>query len=248
MSSGDARPHIKLAPSPSYRRVLTCGAPERAAMISGMLSGPREVARNREYHSFLGSFRGQEVLVTSHGVGAPGAAICFQELCDVGARSIVRLGTAGGLSEDSRTGDLVVALAAARNDGLSRQMLPLAFPAMADPGLALALGQAAAAKHPRTRSGIVLTSDVFYPGPLDTELKLYASCGALAVEMECSALFIVGQLRGARTGAVLALDGNPLKWDQGHYAPGSDEVRRAIERGAEACLEALVSVPAERDA
>ena len=36
----------------------------------------------REYRVFTGSWKGVPVLVASHGVGAPGAILLFQELAD----------------------------------------------------------------------------------------------------------------------------------------------------------------------
>ena len=46
------------------------------------------------------------------------------------------------------------------------------------------------------------------PGVLDPGFETYAAAGAISVEMECSALFIVGTLRRVRTGAIVAIDGD----------------------------------------
>jgi uridine phosphorylase len=100
--------HIGLSKEGSdYRKVLVCGSPERALFLSTKLEGAKALAKNREYHSYSGHFQGQNILVMSHGVGSAGAAICFQELVDVGAEVILRLGTAGGLYEETKAGDVL---------------------------------------------------------------------------------------------------------------------------------------------
>lgn len=232
------KPHIQFEANARFKRAIVCGPPERAAAISEYLEGAVPLAKNREYHSYIGKFQGQDVIVISHGVGAPGATICFQELIDVGVTSIIRVGTAGGLMESSDFGDVVVATGAIRKDGVSLSMVPLGFPAVPDFALTAQI-QRELAQVP-FKAGIVLTSDLFYPGVLDPEWALYQKAGAVAVEMECSALFVTGSLRGVRTASALVLDGNPLKWKDGKYAPKSPRVEDSFKRVIPACLRAIV--------
>lgn len=236
------KPHIKLAPSDTYTRALVCGSPERAEFISGFLKSPKNLAKNREYHSYLGQFEGQDILVMSHGVGSAGAAIGFQELMDVGAKAIIRIGTAGGLYDDVQIGDIVVPTAAVRRDGVSRLMIPTDFPAVPDFELTHLLRKGMEATSARFKSGVIMTSDLFYPGLIDDDLKLFQKAGAVAVEMECSTLFVIGHLRGVRTGALLVLDGNPLKWEEGHYDPNPNRLMASMETCVQTALKALVSV------
>jgi uridine phosphorylase len=232
--------HIQLEKSDQYERVITCGAPERAKKIAFYLENSECIAQNREYHSYLGQFEGKPVLVTSHGVGASGASICFRELINAGAKKIVRIGTAGGLYDPTQIGDIVVATSAIRQDGVSQLMVPLEVPAVADLEFTQALlDEFQKAKTP-VRAGMVVTSDLFYPEGMDTKLELYSRLGAIAVEMECSALFILGHLHQVKTGSVLILDGNPLKWDDGLYDPASDEMVRSIEKAIQSTLRAIV--------
>jgi uridine phosphorylase len=113
--------HIHLSQDPRHARVLTCGAPERAARIAEFLQDAKPLAKNREYHSYLGKYEGQDILVISHGVGSAGAGICFQEVINAGAKAIVRLGTAGGLQDFTQIGDLVVATTWSSRSGCSRR-------------------------------------------------------------------------------------------------------------------------------
>lgn len=106
------------------------------------------------------------ITVISHGIGGPGAAICFEELIKLGATTIMRLGTCGSLKpNDIRQGELIVTSAACREDGHSPWMVPSGFPAVADPRLALALYDEAKGLGYKVHMGVTLTSGNFYPGP-----------------------------------------------------------------------------------
>jgi uridine phosphorylase len=66
------------------------------------------------------TFEGVNITVVSHGIGGPGAAICFEELIKLGATTIIRMGTCGSLKPNEiKQGDLVVSAAACREDGHS---------------------------------------------------------------------------------------------------------------------------------
>ena len=194
-------------------RVLVAGDPSRAERIAGLLSNVREVGRNREYLTFTGEYQGVSVTIMSHGVGSAGAGAVFEELCRAGATRIIRVGTAGGIQRDVVDGDIVVATAAVRGEGLSRSLVPLEYPAVADPALAVALAEEADnIESDRTvHQGVVLTSDNFYPSPvMENTQPMWREAGVLAVEMEVAALLTVASLNGVSAAAIVAVDGNPL--------------------------------------
>lgn len=220
--------------------VLLPGDPARAARIAEKLERPEELAKNREFHSYRGFWKGILVGVVSTGVGAPGAAICAEEAIRAGARILVRVGTAGSLQDHVGDGHLVVALGAVRAEGTTPRLLPLEFPALSDPEVAATLFEEAKNLGLPVHRGVVVTLDAFYRGVLDLGLDVYAQSGALAVEMECSAIFCVAQLRGARAGAILAIDGDARRATLGDYNPHREVVRRAVEHEIEVALNALV--------
>src|SRR5687768_1207613 len=233
------KPHLKLDSLPSPK-VLTCGSPERAALIAHALKDSRPLAKNREYHTYAGTHQGQPIVVASHGVGSAGAAICFQELIDIGAETLLRLGTAGGLYDETGIGDLVVPTGVIRKDGVSCLMVPAEYPAVADLKLTLGLTQELEKRKLPARSGITLTSDLFYPSLLNSQLEFYKNANAVAVEMECSTLFVIASLRKVRAAALLILDGNPLKWHEGVYDPASTKIQKVTDQAIQVCLDVLV--------
>lgn len=244
LPDGSPLPLLGLRAGDVPERVVVVGDPARAERVAGRLDRAREVGRNREYVTFVGGHRGAPVGVVSHGVGAAGAAVCFEELCRGGATRLVRAGTCGGLSPDVVDGHLVVATAAARDEGLTERLVPSGWPAVADVDLTVAL-RASVPAGVTAHAGVVVTSDLFYPHEvLGDDLSRWARAGALAVEMECAALFVVAALHGARAGAVLAVDGNPLlaaDTAMAGYDPHRDVVRAATDAAAAAALDAVTA-------
>lgn len=228
--------------------VIVCGDPARADRIAERLEGGALLSHKREYRAHRGSFGGRAITVCSHGIGAPGAAVAFEELIAAGAGRIIRVGTCGGLQPDIRPGHLIVVTAAVQNTGYGREVVPDGYPAAADPDLTHHLwrnvsGMGAANSH-NGRRGYVLTRDSFYGGvavPAAPDYREMSRAGVLAVEMECAALFLVGALRNTATAAILVVDGNVLATSESMdtYSPGNEIVRRAVDAAALHALETL---------
>jgi uridine phosphorylase len=219
--------------------MVVVGDPGRAEHAAAMLDGFEPLGRNREYVSYRGSYLGKEVGVISHGVGAAGALVCFEELCRAGVRRLVRAGTAGGMQDTVTDGDLVVATAAVRAEGVTDDLVPGGFPAAADHRLTARLLEAADG----AREGIVLTSAIFYPHHvLGSDLEMWQRAGVVAVEMEAAALFVVASLHGVSAGAILAIDGNPLASgdeEMSGYDPHRTVVSDAVDRALQAAFTSI---------
>lgn len=197
--------HLKIEKLPSI--VLCPGDPKRAAIIAEKLKNAECLSMNREYHIYVGEYLNTPIGVVSTGIGGASAAIAFYEAIEAGARCLIRVGTAGKLRPEVHSGDIVIATGAVREDGVSRQLLPLGFPALASYEVVDALRQAAIEVGHPFHLGIVHTTGLFYPGKCSLDRTTLAEAGALCVEMECATLFVLASLRKALSGAVLAIDG-----------------------------------------
>ncbi|WP_242035181.1 nucleoside phosphorylase [Mesobacillus harenae] len=237
-------PNLKIDPENLAERVLVCGDPGRAKKIASLLDDMTTLAENREYHSFTGFWNGIKVSVVSHGVGAPGAAVCFEELIMGGATSIIRVGTAGSYQKEVTPGSLVISTAAVRCDGLTSQLVPAGFPAVADRQIIGSLLKAASQQKEdlSVKEGITLTLDAFYSGVIEFPHQLYKKAGVVAVEMENSALFVIAALKGVKAGAILAIDGFADADLREDYNPNTDLVAKAIEAEALVALNAITTV------
>jgi len=244
LDAQDTLPLLRARVGDLAPRVLVVGDPARATRIAGMLDDAEQVAASREYLTYTGSHRGVPVSVLSHGVGSAGAGAVFEELCRAGVRRIVRVGTAGGLQPEVTDGHVVVVTGAVRCDGLSARMVPLNWPAIADPDVTLALRAAVSDASVPAHEGIVLTADNFFPSiVLEDDRRLWARAGALAVEMEVATLLTVASLYRVPAGAVVAIDGNPLAKDESmsDYQPDRAEVDRAVLAAIDAGLDAVIA-------
>ncbi|OKH98389.1 purine-nucleoside phosphorylase [Streptomyces sp. CB02923] len=246
----DLSPIARLPRGGLAPRAVVVGDPARAAAVAELLDDAAEVAYHREYRTFTGSWKGLPVVVSSHGVGGPGAVPLFQELADAGVRTFVRLGTAGAIRPGIGDGDLVIAEAAVRDDGVTQQLVPPEYPAVAAPEAVLALAGAAEAAGAPYHRGVVWTRAAFQPGLLPLPVAAYTAAGVAAIEMEVSALLVTAGLRGLVAGAVLVIDG--VNADElvdaaatGGYDPHRDAVAEGVARGSVVALEALRTLAEE---
>ncbi|MFJ3673752.1 nucleoside phosphorylase [Streptomyces sp. NPDC090106] len=221
---------------------VVVGDPARAEAVAALLDGAEEVSYHREYRVFSGSWKGLPVVVASHGVGGPGAILLFQELADAGVRVLLRFGTAGAMKRGISDGDLVIAEAAVRDDGVTQQLLPPEYPAVSSPEAVFALQRAAREADAPHHRGLVWTRAAFQPGLIP--LFSYDGAGLAAIEMELSALLVTASLRGLVAGGVLVVDGanaDELVEEDGTsvYDPHREVVAAGVEKGAVVSLEAL---------
>lgn len=237
-------PILQVNPEDLPAFAIVCGDPRRAETISQKLSNVKELAFAREYRTFVGEYAGVRLAVVSHGVGSPGAAVCFEELIRGGVKTLIRVGTAGSYSADYPAGSLVVSTAAVRAEGLTHQLVPAGFPAIADSEVTEALYAAAQETEGIVKKGITVTLDVFFSGVVDIPHKQYKQSGAIAVEMEIAALYVIATLRGVRAGAILALDGYADSDLAGEYDPHTDVVANAVEREIDTALRAVAKLAA----
>ena len=233
-------PILKMRAEDLPDRAIVCGDPGRAKLIADRLDEAKELSFNREYRTFVGSYEGVPLAVVSHGVGCPGAAVCFEELIRGGVKTLIRVGTAGSYTKELPPGSLVVSTAAARTDGLTKQLVPEGFPAVADTQLVSALfAQASTVQDIPVKQGITVCLDVFFNGVEEFPHKKYKESGAIAVEMEISALYVIASLRGAKAAAILATDGYADADLSEVYDPYTGAVDKAVEAAIDIALRTL---------
>jgi uridine phosphorylase len=241
-------PILQINPQDIPEYVIVCGDPKRAERIAGRLEHARELAFSREYRTFVGEKDGVAIAVVSHGVGAPGAAVCFEELIRAGVKTIIRAGTAGSYTADCPPGSLVISTAAAREDGLTRQLVPAGFPAVADVEVVCALqAQAALLEQGSVRLGMTMTLDAFFAGVEKLPHAAYKKAGILAVDMEISALYVIAALRGIRAGAIVAIDGYADADLAAEYNPHTDAVADAVEKAIDVSLGAIAALASKKE-
>lgn len=231
--------HIRIKPGEVARCVLLPGDPSRAEKIASRFDEAREIASNREFRTFTGRVGKTPISVTSTGIGGPSAAIAVEELSRCGADTFIRVGTSGAVDRRLKTGDLVIANAAVRDEGTSPQYVPLSYPAVADLEVTNALVEAARRLKVKFRVGLVVSKDAFYSEepktiPLGKQAKevwkVWERARVLATEMECSTIYTICSIRGLRGGGVVAVIGPVGKITKPHAG---------IDRGIDVAIEAV---------
>ncbi len=192
--------HLHAEPGDVAPFVLLPGDPNRAKLIAEtFLDAPQRYTDYRGLWGYTGVYQGLRVSVQTTGMGCPSLAIVAEELVRLGARTLLRVGTAGIVAGSVTPGDLVIAQAAVPQDGTTRMYLqgdPYA------PCASFSVTRALADAAPEAHVGLIQTEDAFYATGPENVQKL-AERGVLAVEMESSALFLLGKLRGVETGCML---------------------------------------------
>ncbi len=198
--------HVRANPSDVAPFVLLPGDPGRAEYIAQQfLENPRPYNTYRSLLGFTGTYKGVPVSVQTTGMGCPSTAIVAEELVQLGAKVLVRVGTCGAVDERLTAGDLVIVQGAVPLDGTTRQYLE-GRPYAPVPNYAVLealVGAARAAKVPH-HVGLIATEDAFY-ATTPEEARAWSRFGVMAFEMEAATLFLIGQMRGVRTGTLLVV-------------------------------------------
>ena len=235
--------HIQCGSEDVGRYVILPGDPKRCAAIAKYFDDAKLMADSREYITYTGTLDGVKVSVTSTGIGGPSASIAMEELIKCGADTFIRIGTCGGMQRDVMSGDIVIANAAIRMEGTSKEYAPIEFPAAADYTVLRTMADTAEAMGLPYHVGVVQCKDAFYGQhspesmPVDYELinkwQAWIRLGALASEMESAALFTVAAARHVRCGACFLVMANQEREKMGLDNPVVHDTDAAVRLAVE---------------
>jgi len=212
-------PHLKIKSEIVPAFVLLPGDPARVDIIGKQLKDFKIIQQNREFRIGIGFYKKIKILVCSTGIGCPSTAIAVEELIDSGATVLIRIGTCGGSwKKNIPNGSFIIPQACIRDEGTTLEYIPLGFPATADIDIINALKKSSDVNNKNSFVGINRTHDAFYGSQnsitkwgeylFDEKWKNYDT-PILSSDMECSALFVVALLKGAKAGAILLANANP---------------------------------------
>ena len=199
-------PHNAAKPGDFAKTVLMPGDPLRAKFIADtFLESPKLVNNVRGIQGYTGSYSGTPVSVMASGMGMPSIGIYAYELfSQYGVENILRIGSAGAISDKLKLRDVVAAQGACTNSHFAHQYgLPGTFAPIADFTLletAVAVARDMGVEMP---VGNLLSSDTFYDASNST--MKWAEMGVLAVEMEAAALYMTAAKLGKRALAICSI-------------------------------------------
>ena len=212
--------HIRVKEGDVGKYVLLPGDPGRCESIANYFDNPKFVSFNREHKVYTGYISGEMVSVVSTGMGCPSTAIAVEELVKIGCHTFIRVGTSGAMQPHMEVGDIAIINAAIRDEGTSRQYLPIEYPAIADLDVINALVKASEKLDYTHYVGVSHTKDSFYSEvepermPMASFLKerwnQWVAGGAICSEMEASIVFILAGIYRKRAGAVTMIIGSDM--------------------------------------
>jgi purine-nucleoside phosphorylase len=216
--------HIGAAPGDIAPTVLLPGDPYRARWAAEtFLTAPRLVNEVRGMLGFTGIWNGHPVTIHGSGMGMPSLSIYAHELIrDFGAKTLIRIGSAGAMRPEVKIRDVVIAMTASSIGTPSGMSFHEArFAPCADFGLLRKAVAAAEGLGIVPHVGGIYSGDAFYDERTDLGETL-ARHGVLAVEMETAELYTVAARFGVRALSVLTISDHLLT----HEAlPAADRVR-----------------------
>ncbi len=204
--------HIGAKPGDIAETVLLPGDPYRARWAAQhFLRDARLVNEVRGMLGYTGTWNGHPVTIHGSGMGMPSLSIYVNELIrDYGAKTLIRIGSAGGMQPDVALRDVVLAVTASSlTTPSSSLMKEINFAPCADAGLLFAAQREAERKGVRSHAGGIYSSDTFYDERQDLTDQLKRH-GVLCVEMETAELYILAARHGCRALSVLTISDHLL--------------------------------------
>lgn len=228
--------HIGANPGDIAETVLLPGDPYRAKWAAETFLDDAVCTNSvRGMLGFTGTWRGHRVTLQGSGMGMPSLSIYANELIrDFGAKTLIRIGSCGGMQPDVKVRDIILAMTASTistpSSGIFKE---LNFAPCADWGLLRAAFDAAQRQTRAVHVGGIFSSDVFYDERPDLNEQLTRH-GVLAVEMEAAELYNLAARYSVRALAVLTVSDHL----QTHEALPAQDREQSFGEMVEIALEA----------
>ncbi len=200
-------PHNAAVAGDIAQTVLMPGDPLRAQFIAeNYLDNPRCFNTVRNMFGYTGTYQGRPVSVMGSGMGMPSIGIYSYELYHFyGVENIIRIGSAGGLSDQVHLRDVVIGMGACTDSNYASQFkMPGTFAPIADYGLLRRAVEAAEAQGTRVVVGNILSADAFYNADPHYNDK-WKKMGVTCVEMEAAALYLNAAYAGKKALCILTI-------------------------------------------
>ncbi len=202
-------------------KVVILGNLDRQKTVNSYLENVEKVSEYAGYQTYTGEFKGSKITTLFHGIGVPSMALIVDELISMGARKIVRFGSAVAVSERVLPGTVILPIGYSHfPGGVYQQYLGEDYSIALTPDYKLLKN----AEEIMVKSGLkTMVGNVFTSDALKTHNKAFAErlakAGHLAVELEGAGLYFIARLKGAEALSVhLAysnlITGSALKPDE----------------------------------
>lgn len=210
-------PHNNAKVGDIAETVLLPGDPLRAKFIAEtFLEDVVQYNTVRGMYGYTGYYKGKKISVQGSGMGIPSIGIYSYELIHFyGVKNLIRIGSAGALSENLKLHDVVIGMGACTDSNFAAQYnLPGTYAPIASYELLQKAVNKANEQGTKVEVGNILSSDVFYgEGGLDTLAK-WKNMGVLCVEMEAAGLYMNAARAGVNALCLLTISDCPFTGEE----------------------------------
>ncbi len=239
-------PHLHLTERDIAKYVLLPGPPERARAAAAMFDEAEEKAFNREYLTLTGTYQGVPVSVMSTGMGCFSAITAVEELAAIGAETFIRIGSCATFQDSIELGHNIIASGCIRDEGCTLEYAPLAFPAIPNLKVLLSLIGSAKELGATYHTGVVRTCQNFYLRERSPKLnEQYTRLGAVALDMEMSAILIAAIDLGLKAGGILTVGSNMVTGENRYKGDRLKQFGRGEKNMIKTALEAIKNLDSE---
>ena len=223
------------------KAVLMPGDPLRAKFVAEKyLENPVCFNSIRNMLGYTGTYKGKRISVMGSGMGVPSMGIYAYELYNFfDVDSILRIGSAGGIGDDVKLRDVVIAIGASTNSNYAMQYQ---FPGLLAPTASYSLLRSAVGICEKNGVnavvGQVFTADQFYNAN-GTAGKQYKDMGILAVEMETAGLYWTAMASRKSALSILTISDHIFTGEGLSAADRQDSFHEMMEVAMETAWESL---------
>jgi len=182
------------------------------------------------------------ITMINFGMGSPNAATIMDLLSAIKPKAALFLGKCGGLKKKNKLGDLILPIAAIRNEGTSNDYLPPEIPALPAFNLQRAVSHILRNEGRDYWTGVIFTTNRRVWEFDNRFKKQLTKTRAIAIDMETATLFTVGFVNKIPTGALLLVSDQPMissgvKTAESDVKVSTEFVDKHIESGILALFE-----------
>lgn len=216
-----------------------------AKQIADRLEDAELIGSNGMFTTYSGYYKGAKITVVSGGSGSPEAELVlydFMEYTDAG--TFLRVGGSGGIGDQVKPGDVVIASGVVREEGMTKAYVPAAYPAASHYEVISAMVQAAEEAGTAYHVGVTLSVDSDFVGggrpgvggylqPWNIDIaEVYNRAGILNGDRESAAIVTLSALFGRRGGSVCSVADNLCTGEK--FVEGGGH-NKAIDIALEGC-------------
>lgn len=179
---------------------ILVGDQRRLNIFAEQLNKSNIVVSHHLFGLLTGEYKNVPLSVVAYGMGAPAVAVALEELATLGAKVVVKAGTAMTLT--CPLGSLLLAEGGVRLEGTSYYYLPPEVPAIADHRLLKSFEEMLSALNVSFYTGLIATLDSLHPNRLDhhrLDTPLLSKLGVLGLDMETATIYTVSRFLGLKS-------------------------------------------------